>query len=75
MRFYTPVAPTPDNTAHILKTKAATLMLSHFPVRKESPLGLLNDYCLCGLRFNEDFTYPVHVIALLEGDEDDPVVN
>lgn len=67
--------PSLKRSPYILKTEAAALMLSHFPVRKESPLGLLNDYCLCGLRFSGDFTYPVHVIALLEGDNDDPVVN
>jgi hypothetical protein len=59
----------------ILKTDAAALMLSHFPVRKSTAFGSLGEFCLCGLRFNGDFTYPVHVIALLEGDNDDPVGN
>jgi len=52
---------------YILKTEAAALMLGHFPVQKITPLGLLSSYCLCGIHFTEAFTYPAHIVALLEG--------
>ena len=52
---------------HIRKTEAAALMLGHFPVQKVTPLGLLSSYCLCGIHLTETFTYPAHIVALLEG--------
>lgn len=57
-----------DMNEYILKTRAAELILGHFPVRKVTSLGLLGEYCLCGVRFVGNVTFPRHVIDLLEGD-------
>jgi hypothetical protein len=53
---------------YILKTKAAEIMLGHFPVRKVSPLGLLGEFCMCGVRFGIGLTYPIHIVHLLEAE-------
>lgn len=60
---------------YILKTEAVELMLGHFPVQKVSSFGLLGSYCLCGVHFGSGFSYPTHVVALLEGSPNDSVVN
>ena len=60
---------------YILKTDAAELMLKHFPVQKPTAFGLMGSFCLCGTRFNDVLTYTVHVVTLLEGANNDPVVN
>lgn len=54
----------------ITRVRAAELMLGHFPVRKVTPLGLLGEYCLCDLRFNDTFTYADHVVELIEEEDE-----